>query len=138
MSLNIVILLLGSNLGDKKNNLQVAKTCINRNIGEILAESEIIQTKPEDFDSVNQFLNQTLKIKTTLSPIQLLEGIKKIENEMGRVYLPVSQKYQDRIIDIDILTFNQIKFYSKTLIIPHHQIESRKFVKNIPNYRLEK
>lgn len=133
MSQNTIQLLLGSNLNDRKKNLAEAKIRIQKEIGEILKTSEIIETHPEGFDSEFLFLNQTIILITSFSPIQLLLKIKEIEKEIGRIYLPTNQQYQDRIIDIDILLFNQIKFESSTLSIPHHQINSRKFVKKILN-----
>ena len=133
MSQNTIQLLLGSNLNDRKKNLEDAQSLIQKEIGGILKTSEIIETQPEGFDSEFSFLNQTLILVTSLSPIQLLHKIKHIEKEIGRIYIPTNQKYQDRIIDIDILLFNQIKFESTTLNIPHHQIISRKFVKKILN-----
>ncbi|MFV0305877.1 MAG: 2-amino-4-hydroxy-6-hydroxymethyldihydropteridine diphosphokinase [Moheibacter sp.] len=134
MSRHVIILLLGSNLFDKKNNLSCAKSFINNKIGNIINESKIIETKPEEFISKNNFLNQTLKVITHLSPTQLLKKCKEIETEMGRVYLSTHQKHQDRLIDIDILMFNNIVFKSKQLTLPHHQIKTRNFVKKIINY----
>ena len=136
MSHNTVILLLGTNLGDKKNNLEIAYSLINKEIGQIIKKSEILENPAEGFESANVFFNQTIKVETQLSPIQLLEKIKTIEKQMGRVYLPNIETYQDRVIDIDILIFNAITYDSKLLKIPHHQINSRNFVKKIRNYLL--
>ncbi len=133
MSQNTIYLLLGSNLNDRKKNLEMAKMHIQKELGEILKVSEIIETEPEGFESEHPFLNQTIVIQTNLSPVNLLTKIKEIEYRMGRVYLHTEQKYQDRIIDIDILLYNQIIFESTLLSIPHHQIISRKFVKKILN-----
>ncbi len=133
MSQNTIYLLLGSNLNDRKKNLKDAQMHIQKEIGEIIKQSEIIETEPEGFESENPFLNQTIISLTSLSPISLLKKIKEIEAKIGRIYLPSKQLYQDRIIDIDILMFNQIKFESAILSIPHHQIISRKFVKKIMN-----
>lgn len=130
MSHNQVILLLGTNLGDKKQNIKTAKELINKEIGEIKKNSETIETNPIGFESENFFLNQALFIETHLSPIELLNNVKSIEKKMGRVY-STSDRYQDRIIDIDILAYNNIHFESKRLILPHHQITSRNFVKTL-------
>ncbi|SMC78798.1 2-amino-4-hydroxy-6-hydroxymethyldihydropteridine diphosphokinase [Moheibacter sediminis] len=133
MSHNQVILLLGTNLGDKNLNLQTAQELIGSKIGEITRMSEIIETEPVGFDSENNFLNQTLWISTEFSPMKLLTEIKLIENDMGRIYTRnrAEGKYEDRIIDIDILIFNSINFESKTLKLPHNQIFSRNFVKKL-------
>lgn len=131
MSHNIVILLLGSNLGDKDFNLRDAEMRVGNEIGEIISRSETIETKAVDFETPNKFLNRTLKIQTVLSPFELLKAVKSIESDMGRTYLKTNQRYQDRLIDIDILTFNQITFESRFLKIPHHQIITRPFINKI-------
>ena len=133
MSNNIVILLLGTNLGDKNNNLETAKKLINKEVGEILKFSNILENEAVGFTSSNSFLNQKIEVSTSLSPLQVLETVKKIENLMGRIYTkPIEgENYVDRIIDIDILLFNNISLFSKYLIIPHHQIVTREFVKEL-------
>ena len=131
MSHNIVILLLGSNLGDKDFNLRDAEMRVGNEIGEIISRSETIETEAVGFETPNKFLNRTLKIQTVLSPFALLKAVKSIESGMGRTYLKTNQRYQDRLIDIDILTFNQITFESPFLKIPHHQIITRPFINKI-------
>jgi len=131
MSHNIVILLLGSNLGNRDFNLRKAEIHISKEIGEIISKSETIETEAVDFETPNKFLNRALKIQTLLSPFALLKAVKSIETGMGRTYLKTNQRYQDRLIDIDILTFNQITFESRFLKIPHHQIITRPFTKKI-------
>lgn len=131
MSHNKVNLLLGSNLFDRKSNLIMAQKHIELEIGTIIQKSEIIETIPDGFESENRFLNQVIKIESALSPMQALAKIKNIEKQMGRVYNKTDQRYQDRLIDIDILNFNNLFYESKKLTIPHHQIITRKFVKKI-------
>lgn len=133
MSLNEVILLLGSNLGDKNLNLETAKSYIQQEIGEIKKESEILETEPWGFDSENYFLNQSLNVYTSFSPMTLLQMIKNIEKKMGRTYqIQGSNRiFEDRIIDIDILTFNDLTYQSTQLTIPHYAINERDFVKKI-------
>lgn len=131
MSQNTVQLLLGSNLNDRNINLNTAQLMIEREIGEIEKKSEIHETSPEGFVSTHDFLNQIIQVKTSLSPISVLKTVKKIEKEMGRTYVKTHQKYQDRIIDIDILKFNQIYFKSPELVVPHPQVITRNFVKKI-------
>ena len=131
MSTNSTILLLGTNLGNKNNNLDRAKELINKEIGEIVKFSNILENEALGFESSNTFLNQKIEVITNLSPIKLLEKIKIIEYHMGRTYTKPKkgEKYIDRIIDIDILHFNNITFCSNTLLIPHNQIFSRDFIK---------
>ena len=74
-----------------------------------------------------------MTVKTSLSPIQLLDKIKVIEKQMGRKYLPTDQNYQDRIIDIDIIFYNDLTYKSSRLIIPHEQIKTRDFIKMMLN-----
>lgn len=137
MSQNTVILLLGTNLGDKEKNLETAKVYIIREIGEVFDESGILTTVPEGYESDHLFLNQTVKLKTRLSPIGVLNRLKMIEKIMGRIYLKTNQKFQDRLIDIDLLKFNKINYESQLLIIPHPQIYTRNFIKKIADCHLE-
>ena len=122
MSLHYAVLLLGSNIGDTRLNIE---TAINELINikcVILKKSEFLYTKPVEFDSSNIFCNIAASINTHFSPIQLLENIKYIEHKMGRISdSSISGKYEDRIIDIDIVTFEGLKFKSEKLEIPHHK-----------------
>ena len=131
--MNKVVLLLGSNLGDKKNNIIKALDLINYKRGRILKKSELIESEPEDYISKNNYFNIGVVINTTLSPIKLLKSIKKIEHFLGRDYDSFySGKYEDRTIDIDIVYYNSILFYSKHLNIPHiSHISKRSFSKKI-------
>lgn len=133
MSYNRVILLLGTNLGNKNNNLELAKSLIVSEVGEIVKFSNILENEAEGFTTSNTFLNQMIEIKTKFSPIEVLKLVKSIENKMGRVYTTPRQgeKYVDRIIDIDILRFNAIIFKSGQLVIPHPQLFTREFVSQL-------
>lgn len=119
MSQHKVVLLLGSNIGDKKNNLDIALDKL-KSVGSLLRNSEYLTSEPVDFVSSNNFCNIATIIFTHFSPIQLLSEIKKIEIEMGRINdSRKSGVYTDRIIDIDIITYNELKFSSEKLEIPH-------------------
>lgn len=133
MSHNRIVLLLGSNLGDQKINLITALSHIEREIGEVEKKSEVIKSVAEDFESENIFYNQTLTLSTVFSPMSILDKVKEIELAMGRVYNAGNQRFQDRVIDIDILTFNKVKFKSKRLVLPHPQIKARVFIKRLLN-----
>ena len=128
-----VLLLLGSNLGDREKNLKAARELISAEIGEIISEGQIMETEPVEFTSDEMFLNQILQVKTALSPVKLLKQIKKAEKELGRIYTPPKrgEKYVSRIIDIDILTYDSLNYSSKFLAIPHPQIYNRDFVKRL-------
>ncbi|MFL9834425.1 2-amino-4-hydroxy-6-hydroxymethyldihydropteridine diphosphokinase [Chryseobacterium terrae] len=121
MSQHEVILLLGSNIGDQKNNIDLALSKINKACT-ILKKSEYLTSEPVEFASSNIFRNIAVIISTHLSPIQLLDYVKKIEIEMGRLTdSSVSKVYTDRIIDIDIVKYDEIKFISERLTIPHNK-----------------
>ena len=122
MSYNNVVLLLGSNINNPENNIKIALEKIEDVIGLILTKSELIISKPVEFESYNNFCNIAVRIKTQISPIKLLGKLKEIEREMGRTKDSSDfGAYQDRVIDIDVILFNSIKFISKKLIIPHHK-----------------
>lgn len=122
MSQQTVTLLLGSNLGNPESNLEIAINLISSEIGEIIEKSEILHSEAVEFVSCYNFCNIALVLKTQFSPVKLLNLIKKIEFDMGRTADSVVTKgYTDRIIDIDIVLFNHLKFESKRLQIPHEK-----------------
>ncbi len=133
MSHNHVVLLLGTNIGDKKLNIENAHNAL-QDIGlEIENQTIILENEAVEFTSENIFFNQIIEAKTSFSPIELLRNIKKIEQEMGRMYAkPLDGEiYTDRLIDIDILYYNRINYVTKELEIPHPRAFTRKFVKDL-------
>ena len=135
MSYNNAVLLLGSNINNPENNIQIALKKIESKAGSILKNSELIISEPVEFESYNIFCNIAVQIKTQFSPIVLLGQLKKIEFEMGRTQdSSYFGGYQDRIIDIDIILYNNIKFISKRLVIPHQKnLYERDFAREIIN-----
>lgn len=122
MSQHEVTLLLGSNLGDTKTNIDLALNKIEKEIGEIIRKSQMLITDPVEFVSKNIFCNIAIVIKTQFSPIKLLDRIKLIERDMGRENdTLISGHYQDRIIDIDVVCVGNLRFWCKELKIPHHK-----------------
>jgi 2-amino-4-hydroxy-6-hydroxymethyldihydropteridine diphosphokinase len=122
-----VFLGLGTNLGNKLENL---KSAINAlcNIGcEKIDESFIYKSKPWGFNSNNSFLNCVVAVGTDLSAHDLLNACKKIELNLGRKPKQ-GNGYESRIIDIDILYFDEMIINSKNLQIPHPLIKKRLFV----------
>ena len=82
----------------------------------------MIETQPVEFESINIFCNIAIVLTTKLSPYSFLNAVKSIEKDMGReLDSSAVGGYIDRIIDIDIVTFNNINFESKKLKIPHHK-----------------
>ena len=133
MSQHECVLLLGSNLGNKKENINLALKKLEEANCKILNKTNFLNTKPIEFVSCNNFCNIATSIVILFSPIKLLKIIKVIEKEMGR---DLDSKdlggYNDRIIDIDIVTFGSIHFSSDKLIIPHTKHENeREFSKKL-------
>ena len=127
------ILLLGSNIGNTEGNLLTAIAQLKKRGGKIIKKSKIQKTLPVEFDSNSVFHNMALVYETSLSPVRLLESIKEIEKEMGREEdSAVLGGYQDRIIDIDIVSYDGITFYSKRLELPHSKhLHCREFSKEL-------
>lgn len=132
--MHTVYLSLGTNLGDKKHNLVSAIKEIERRVGPVRAQSAFLTTEPWGFESENTFLNAAVRVETELSPNALLRVTQQIEREMGRTQKssvdPQQSKviYHDRIIDIDILLYDDLHINTKKLIIPHPHMYERDFV----------
>lgn len=127
--LNSVFLGLGTNLGDKKKNIELAFDKIEEQIGNITSISALYLSKPQGFDSENLFVNCAIHIQTPLKPTEVLSETQSIEKDMGRKDKSEDIGYADRIIDIDILFYNNLIINnSSTLIIPHPHIQERDFV----------
>ena len=122
---NICFLITGSNLGDREKNLITAIQLIEKKIGSILLVSSLYETEPWGHANQPEFLNQVLKVKTVLAPQSLMENLLEIESEMGRKR---TFKNASRIIDIDILFYNDQVVNETDLTIPHKSMQSRKFV----------
>jgi 2-amino-4-hydroxy-6-hydroxymethyldihydropteridine diphosphokinase len=122
---------LGSNLGDKTLNLCDAKVLISQNVGKILAESSIYESDAVDFEG-NPFLNQVIKVETEFLPENLLQKTQEIEKQIGRTQKTIFKNgkpiYRNRIIDIDILLYDDLQIDSETLTIPHPRMFDREFV----------
>ena len=101
---NRTLISLGSNLGDKSANLNQAIDAIQTLIGDIEFISSFYESAPWGYDSDNQFLNACLTCHTKLSPLELLDQLKQIEQSMGR--MKTVSGYEDRCIDLDIVFYN--------------------------------
>ena len=123
-----VYLSLGTNLGNRKRNIREAINKIGELIGVVERQSALYETKPWGFSSPNDFINVCVLVDTALAPRQLLEATQRIEQEMGRIGKSVNGEYHDRIIDIDILLYDDIHVNEPDLIIPHPLMEEREFV----------
>jgi len=122
-----VYLSLGTNLGNREANLNKAVAIIEKRIGSISSVSAFYQTAPWGFESSNEFLNLALETKTALTPEELLRETQLIEKQLGRLKKS-NRSYSDRLIDIDILYYNQDIINTPQLIIPHPLLHCREFV----------
>lgn len=126
MIMELVFLGLGSNLGSREENLRNAEIKIEEKIGKITGASSIYETEPWGFQSEDSFLNKVLKVETKLSPSGLLGRILMIESLLGRIR--GKERYSSRLIDIDILLYNDLIVNEESLKIPHPLFQERKFV----------
>ncbi len=117
---------IGSNLGNRLQNLQEAVFLLGTEVGKITTISKVYESASWGFDS-SDFLNACLALETHLAPVALLEKILSIEKSMGRERLQEGG-YEARSIDIDILYFDAEIIQSDHLVIPHAKLQERKFV----------
>lgn len=123
--MNNVYLLLGSNLAGPALQLDLAKEYIAAAIGSIVQQSSIYQTAAWGKTDQPDFLNQVLVVQTMLTPEKILDQIFTIEKKMGRIR---TEKNAPRIIDIDILFYNNEIIETKHLSVPHPSLQNRRFV----------
>lgn len=123
---NTVYLSLGSNMGNKKENLENAILNISQ-ISDtfVTKKSAIIETKPFGYKEQDDFLNTCIELKTLLFPNELLKELLEIENKMGRER---KIKWGPRIIDLDIIFYNKEVIEEENLVVPHPYMEYREFV----------
>lgn len=119
---------LGSNLGDKEGNIREAIKRIGELIGEVDRQSTLLVTEPWGFESENTFVNAAIRCITSLSPLEILGITQDIERAMGRTIKSVDGKYHDRIIDIDILMYDDLHMVTPQLTLPHPLMFERDFV----------
>ena len=125
---HMVYLGLGTNLGDKRKNLNDAIRMLENQVGEVEKVSSVIETEPEGFKSDNLFLNAVVKVRTALSPFELLDITQDVEKSLGRKEKSSNGIYHDRVIDIDILLYDDINISTPRLVIPHPRMAQREFV----------
>lgn len=119
-------LCLGSNMGDKAAYLAAARKAIAELPGtRVTAESSLYHTAPVGKTDQDWFLNQVLRVETLLGPRELLRSCLAIENELGRVRL---ERWGPRVIDIDLLVYDNVTSDDDELTLPHPRIAERAFV----------
>ena len=123
-----VYLGLGTNLGDKERNISLSIEKIEAMIGAVTRRSSLYATKPWGFQSEHDFLNACVCVETMLSPRQVLEKAQEVERLMGRTEKSHNGEYHDRLIDIDILLYDDLHIDEPDLKIPHPLMHERDFV----------
>lgn len=119
---------LGTNLGNKEQNLRLAVQHIEERIGKIVSLSAFYATAPWGFTSDNAFLNAAVCAETSLPPLEILSITQSVEQEMGRTHKSVNGEYKDRVIDIDLLLYDDLILDTPTLKLPHPLMQERAFV----------
>lgn len=129
MSTREYVLLLGSNIGDKKRNIETALSHLKTSGVDVLHTTDFLITEPVGFASANNFCNFAANVKTEFSPVRLLALIKNIERQMGRLEDSAETGgYTDRIIDIDIVQSGNLRFVCPKLFLPHYRhLHEREF-----------
>ena len=129
-----VVLLTGGNTGDVKRTLQAAQQLINARVGAVLRCSHRYESKPWGFDAEQHFSNQALEVSTDLQPLEVLEAVQAIEQELGRNRAAEAVEkartgvaYTSRPIDIDILFYDDEVIASERLTVPHPLLSEREF-----------
>jgi len=124
-NMNIVYLQLGSNIGDREQQLEAAISEIKEKVGKITNSSKVYESSPWRVDGQSNYLNQVIKVETDLDAASVLSVALDIENDLGRKRI---EKWGERLIDIDIIFYNNEIFETAELCIPHKHMHERKFV----------
>ena len=125
---------LGSNLGNREENIGRAIRLIGERVGEVIRQSSLIETEPWGYESDNKFLNGVVLCETTLSPRKVLKTTQQIERDLGKTAAHATKRnvqratFKDRPIDIDILLYDDLTVDEPNLKIPHPLMLERDFV----------
>lgn len=123
-----VHLSLGSNLGDRRRNIETAYKLMEERVGRLTSSSAFYFSKPVGFESKHDFVNSACEVRSCLDISSIFEAIQGIEKEMGRIRQSDSSGYSDRIIDIDLLLAGDRVINTPRLVIPHPRMHERDFV----------
>lgn len=121
----IIYIGIGSNLGKRKNNCLQAIESLREKGLNIIRQSSMYETEPWGLKDQPKFINMAVEAETGLSPRKLLEVLKQIESDMGRSH---TEKWGPRIIDLDILLYDDLNIAGDNLVIPHPLMHERDFV----------
>ncbi len=126
-SARVALLGLGSNVGERRANLQAAVTALRDSGIEVLASSSVYDTDPVgEVLEQPSFLNACLLARTSLGALELLDAVKSIERRLGRVL--DAPRHSPRVIDIDILLLGEVEIEHERMTLPHEQLLARRFV----------
>jgi 2-amino-4-hydroxy-6-hydroxymethyldihydropteridine diphosphokinase len=123
--MNKVFLLIGGNMGDRLQNLHQAIALLSAACGPVIQQSAVYETAAWGKTDQAAFLNQALVLSTSLTPQELITTILSVEEKMGRLRM---EKNGPRVIDIDIIFYNEVVMHEPHLTIPHPQLQNRRFV----------
>lgn len=123
--MNIVYIAFGSNIGDRGTAIEEALNLIEQNEMKIVKRSKIYETEPYGYVDQPSFLNGAVEVETNLSCRDVLERLLSIENQIGRVR---EFKWGPRIIDLDIIFYNNEIYDEEDLKVPHPDMQNRDFV----------
>jgi 2-amino-4-hydroxy-6-hydroxymethyldihydropteridine diphosphokinase len=124
---NTLIVLSGTNLGEKEENLKNALLSVQEKIGKVTEVSPVHWSEPWGFESDEKFANQVFVVETKLKALKCLKELLSIEEELGRIRTPTAKGYSDRLIDLDILFYNSEIIDSPDLTVPHPELHKRDF-----------
>ena len=123
--MNIVFLQLGSNLGNRELLLKDAILAIEDGVGSLLEKSSIYESTPWRAEGQENYLNMIIKLETELMAVDVLSTVLDIEKKLGRVRI---EKWGERLIDIDIIFYNDLIIETAQLCVPHNHMHERMFV----------
>lgn len=119
---------LGSNLGNRNDILHRALALIDERVGSVYRVSSFIETEPWGFESEHTFLNAACLVHTMFNPRRCMEETQLIERLLGRESKTSNGEYRDRIIDIDLLMYDDLQIDEPDLKLPHPYMHEREFV----------
>ncbi len=119
-----LFLLLGGNLGNRRETLDRAKTLLASSVGRLVGESKLYETAPWGVTDQPPYLNQVLEFQTPLPPDEVLNHTQRIELALGRARL---ERWGARLIDIDLLYYDDLILQTNRLTLPHPRLHERRF-----------
>ena len=128
-----IVIALGANIGDKQSTFQKAIALLGQRVGKVLSQSEFLETAPltlPDGTGLGQdnYLNAAVLIKTKFSPEEVLQTILAIECELGRDRKLETKKWSPRVLDLDLLLYEQEIIELENLQVPHPRLHERNFI----------